>query len=92
MVETHVKKILNQPRVTNNSATQLKELHDTTKECILALQHLEINTTDADFMLNVIIEGKMDDESIRLYETSLEDRKTQQKFDDLLKFLEKRCS
>lgn len=90
MVEAHVKKILNQPRVTNNSATQLKELHDTTKECILALQNLEINTTDADFMLNVIIEEKMDGESIRLYETSLEDRKTQQKFDDLLKFLEKR--
>lgn len=89
-VETYVKNLLNQPRSMKESATALKELHDTTLECILALKNLEIDTDGTDFLLNVIIMQKMDAESIRLYETALKEPRKVQKLDDLIKFLEER--
>lgn len=90
MVDSYVKRILTQPQIKHGTADKLKELHDTTKECILALKNMEINTDRANFLLNVIIEGKMDEESIRMYESTINQPREQQNFDELMKFIERR--
>lgn len=90
MVDSYVKRILTQPQIKHGTADKLKELHDTTKECILALKNMKINTDRANFLLNVIIEGKMDEESIRMYESTINQPREQQSFDELMKFIERR--
>lgn len=90
MVDSYVKRILNQPQITKSTADKLKELHDTTKECILALKNMDIDTDKANFILNVIIESKMDDESIHMYESTMSQPREQQNFDELMKFIERR--
>lgn len=56
----------------------------------MAIKNLKIETDGADFLLNVIIQYKLDHETIKLYETSIQDPRKVQKFNDLMKFLEER--
>lgn len=90
LIESYVKKLLSHPPITTASSQALKELHDNIMECLIALKNLDINTTNADFILNVIILQKLDHESIHQYETSIKQKRELQHFDDLVKFIELR--
>ncbi|XP_061399494.1 uncharacterized protein LOC133335208 [Musca vetustissima] len=58
LVSTLVERILSQPNGTSSTAS-IKVLHDTTKECMLALNNLQIDTTSWDALLcNVQIQFK----------------------------------
>lgn len=52
LVETYVKSMLKQPRISTESAASLKQLHDTTLECVLAIKNLKIDTSGSDFLNN----------------------------------------
>lgn len=56
----------------------------------MAIKNLGIETDGASFLLNIIIQHKLDHEIIRLYETAIQDPREVQKFNDLMKFLEER--
>lgn len=89
LVETYVKCILNLPNADRGSAS-LKRIHDTTAECLKALENLKINTKKADYLLNVIVQQKLDPETIRSYEMSIQNPRDVQEFNNLLNFIEKR--
>lgn len=66
-----MKTLINQPHIKNDTPKALGEIHDTTMECLKAIENLGVKTDQADFLLNVIILQKLDPETIRLYETSI---------------------
>lgn len=68
LVDTYLRIMCNQPNLKSESAAKLKNLHDTTMECIHAMTNLKIDTKQCDFLLNFIIMQKLDHETKRLYE------------------------
>lgn len=90
LIETYVKNILNQEYIATETAESVRKLHDTTMECILAIKNMKIETSTADFLLNVIIAQKLHTKTIQQYENTIKNPKQIQKFDDLMKFLEER--
>lgn len=90
IVETYVQRIMEQPKINHDSADSLKQLHDTTTECLHAIENMKINIKQCDFLLNWIITQKLDSETALLYEQSLNDPRQIQKFSDLMKFIEQR--
>lgn len=90
LIESYVKTLINQPHIKNDTPKALREIHDTTMECLKAIENLGVKTDQADFLLNVIILQKLDPETIRLYETSIGEPRKMQKFDNLLSIIEKR--
>lgn len=90
LIESYVKTLINQPHIKNDTPKALREIHDTTMECLRAIENLGVKTDQADFLLNVIILQKLDPETIRLYETSTGEPRKMQEFDNLLSIIEKR--
>lgn len=57
--------ILNLPKQKNENANQLKLMHDTTIECVMAIKNLKINVTNWDPLLNHILLHKLSSDTIR---------------------------
>ncbi|KAJ3650181.1 hypothetical protein Zmor_021885 [Zophobas morio] len=83
-------KILDQPRMQEESAEKLKKLHDTTKECLEALNNLDIQTDTWGPILTKIVSQKWDTETNRLYEQSLNNPHDMQEFEKMMEFLQTR--
>ncbi|KAI8118456.1 hypothetical protein CVS40_9877 [Lucilia cuprina] len=86
--ELHVDKILDQPNISSASASSLKDLLDTTIECIHALKAMNFNIGDADPIIARIVIRKLDKECLLLYEQSTKKSKEIQELRDVLEFLE----
>lgn len=82
--------ILNLPKQKNENSLQLKTLHDTTVECIMAIKNLKINVTYWDPLVNHILLHKLSSETIRDYECQLADVREPQSLQAFLKFIHTR--
>uniref|UniRef100_A0A0A1XLK9 Uncharacterized protein n=1 Tax=Zeugodacus cucurbitae TaxID=28588 RepID=A0A0A1XLK9_ZEUCU len=61
-----VDRLLDQPTANGESAASMKQLLDTTKECIYALKGLNLNLNDEQAIIARIVVRKLDKESLRL--------------------------
>ena len=86
-VASLVEKIINQP-VGTSSIAAVKSLHDTTKECILAINNIGIDTTSWDPLLIQLLIKRLDKATHIRFEQSLENPKEVPKISELLSFLE----
>lgn len=89
IVNSHLKNILELPKLKLESASALRKLMDTFSECIRALNALDRPTDHWDDLLVFIFVGYMDGETRRLWELSLGDQMPL--FVELRKFVETRC-
>ena len=72
LVKAQYKILFSIPELSNPAAKELKALVDKTQEVLNALSNLDINTTTWDSMIVYIITQKLDCETHRLWEQSLE--------------------
>lgn len=75
-------------KIRSDSASQLKALHDTVYESIMAIANLGIDMKSWDPFLTHIIIKKLDSASHMSYECQLTNVKEPQRLDELLKFIE----
>lgn len=90
IVTAHFKTLFGQKLVANESAASLRNLIDTSLECIRALNSLELPTDDWDCMLVFIISQKLDAETHKQWELSLAHNNLPT-LNELTTFIEKRC-
>lgn len=82
--------LLSQPTLAVESSTGVKRLHDTTKECLLAIGNLDIQTDQWDPLMLHLLLQKVDKESRRQYEQSLPRPQEVQSMQHFFKFLDTR--
>lgn len=87
LVANLVDKLLNQPAATS-SAASIKDLHDTTKECLLALNNLGIVTSSWDAILIQLLFRKIEKNVHLRFMQSLQTPKEVPMVADVLSFLE----
>lgn len=80
----HLRLFIHQDKVMTESAFHLKELHDTSRECVTLLQ-----TITAEQIMIHISREKLDKETITVYEQSLDDSR-EESLIGLLEFIERR--
>ena len=90
LASTLLNKLMTQPSIKKETAASIKSLHDTTKECILGLKAQGVPVNHWDVILAHIVLRKVDDETQRAFEQSLDDNKRLLKIDEVLKFMEHR--
>ncbi|XP_017475229.1 PREDICTED: uncharacterized protein LOC108365650 [Rhagoletis zephyria] len=73
----------------STSMDNVKKLHDTTQECLLALQNLQIDTSTWDPLLLPLLLKKLDQPTRLRYEQSLSKPREVQTLKEFLQFLEK---
>lgn len=86
-----VSKLVNELTTTpgGTSMDNVKKLHDTTQECLLALQNLQIDTSTWDPLLLPLLLKKLDQPTRLRYEQSLSKPREVQTLKEFLQFLEK---
>ncbi|XP_017479715.1 PREDICTED: uncharacterized protein LOC108369194 [Rhagoletis zephyria] len=86
-----VSKLVNELTTTPGSTSMdnVKKLHDTTQECLLALQNLQIDTSTWEPLLLPILLKKLDQPTRLRYEQSLSKPREVQTLKELLQFVEK---
>ncbi|XP_055370715.1 uncharacterized protein LOC129605155 [Condylostylus longicornis] len=91
LVSSIIDKFLNQPSLTPGSSKSIKQMFDTTNECVLSLENSGFNVVGSwDPILLQIIYKKLDRETYSLYELSLKQPKEIQSLEKFLNFIEKR--
>nr|XP_022910534.1 uncharacterized protein LOC111421598 [Onthophagus taurus] len=88
--ESLLDKILDFPKLSIESSEKIKELHDTTSECLQAISNIGIVTEPWGPMISRILVRKWDNETNKLYEQSLKDPNKIQEFQELMEFLQTR--
>lgn len=85
-----LKRLFSQKKVTNQSASQIKTLLDTTTECLNGLNNLKVATDSWDPIIVFLVSQKMDTESLKSWEehSHNEDSDKMATWRDLQKFLE----
>ncbi|KAJ0181817.1 hypothetical protein K1T71_002539 [Dendrolimus kikuchii] len=63
-----LKKLINQKVLTTESSTSVKQLLDTTKECLCGLQNLGVDISSWDIIVIFLVSQKLDPESRKLWE------------------------
>ncbi|XP_059061539.1 uncharacterized protein LOC131854440 [Achroia grisella] len=90
IVNNILNRLLSQKKLTIESAKGLKELLDTTSQCLDSLKNLSILVSNWDAILVYIIVGKLDTESHKLWEQSLGNSTEIPTYVNLASFLENR--
>lgn len=85
-----LKRLTTQPSITTSSATSLRTLIDTTKECVRSLEILTIPTQHWDAMIFFILFTKLDNMSRELWESTLPDTSIPD-LNKMYEFLEQRA-
>lgn len=88
LVNTQLQILLSQKDVPFESADNLRRLHDTTKECLNALNNLKIDTKTWDPILLYILTQKLDKDTHKAFEQSLQNHREVQPLQKFLTFLE----
>lgn len=81
----HLNELLNQPKMTFESAEQLKMLHDVSKACFALIKNASVEMV----IINILTQ-KLDKETHKVYEQSLINPKEEQKLEEFFLFIEKR--
>lgn len=84
-----LKRLMNQP-VAKESSSSVKELLDTTVDCLHSLSNLGIDTKSWDVIIIYIISDKLDSESRKLWEAEVSSVEHLPTFDKFKSFLESR--
>ncbi|KAL0829434.1 hypothetical protein ABMA28_004206 [Loxostege sticticalis] len=82
--------LMNQKKITAESTKGIKDLLDTTSQCLSSLNNLQINTSSWDAIIVHIVVSKLDTESHKLWEQSLGSNTNIPKYTELASFLENR--
>lgn len=90
ITKTIISRILDLPTISQESAEHIKRIHDTTIECLKALQNIGIDTETWGPIVSEIITRKWDPETNKIYEQSLKQPHDVQKFEDITAFLQGR--
>ena len=90
LINNCLENLIGQQNVQHESAAEIKRLHDTTQENLYAIQNMGIDVSSWDAIITFIIHKKLDRDSARYYEQSLQTPRDIPKISDLLDFLEKR--
>ena len=88
LFQTLIDKILDQPYANSSSTSSIKNLLDTSNECVQALNALGLEIEAAVLIISRIIIRKLDKEGLLHYEQSTKKSKEIQVLDDVLQFLE----
>ena len=88
LFQTLIDKILDQPYANSSSTSSIKNLLDTSNECVQALNALGLEIEAADPIIARIIIRKLDKEGLLHYEQNTKKSKEIQVLDDVLQFLE----
>lgn len=83
--------ILNLPMHKSENSADLRKLHDTTNESILAIRNLGIDIASWDPFLNHVLLGKLHRDTIRHYECQLNNIKEVGSLKEFLTYIEARC-
>lgn len=67
--------MLNLPKSNMETSAELRKIHDTTNESMMAIQNLGFDTTSWDPLVSHIISKKLSKDTIKHYECSLSDVK-----------------
>lgn len=81
----HLNELLNKPKMTFESAEQLKMLHDVSKACFALIKNVSVEMV----IINILTQ-KLDKETHKVYEQSLINPKEEQKLEEFFSFIEKR--
>ncbi|XP_052754163.1 uncharacterized protein LOC113510317 [Galleria mellonella] len=90
IVNNILNRLLSQKKLAGESTKSLKELLDTTSQCLDSLKNLNICISNWDAILVYVIVGKLDSESHKLWEQSLGNSTEIPTYTDLASFLENR--
>ncbi|XP_055377929.1 uncharacterized protein LOC129609829 [Condylostylus longicornis] len=91
LISNILERLLNQSNITIGSAKQIKAMLDTTQECIMMLENLELKVFENwDPILLHILLKKLDKDSHAQYEQSLKSPKELQSLKGFLKFMDYR--
>ncbi|XP_052752341.1 uncharacterized protein LOC128200981 [Galleria mellonella] len=90
IVNNILNRLLSQKKLAGESTKGLKELLDTTSQCLDSLKNLNICISNWDAILVYVIVGKLDSESHKLWEQSLGNSIEIPTYADLASFLENR--
>lgn len=82
--------LVDMPKQNYESADQIRKMHDTAFECIMAVKNLGICVKNWDPFLVFILLRKLSRETITHYECNLDDNREFRSFDSFLKYLETR--
>lgn len=88
IVNAHLIRLFNQKKLTSESAKGMRELLDTTTECLSALDCIGIATGGWDPIIIYLIVGKFDNESHRQWEHELGASREVPSLDQLTEFME----
>lgn len=83
-------KILNLPVQHTEKSNGIREIHDITYECIMAIKNMGVSTQNWDILIVHILLKKLNEKTIMDYESKLENVKEVQTLDYFFKYLEKR--
>lgn len=90
IVKTILNRLLHQRGLLTENGHGIKELLDTTRECLNSLDNLEIDTSSWDAIVVHIVVSKLDNESHKLWEQSLGSSQNVPTFKDFASYLESR--
>lgn len=90
LVDTQLKILYNQPGHSAESSSNIRELIDTTTECLNALRGLEVDIASWDPLLLFIIVQKLSKETHSAWELSQQDINALPEFSNFIDFLENR--
>lgn len=90
IINAHLKTLTSIPKLTQETASGLRQLLDTTTGALLALNNLEVPTDQWNAIIVFLTEQKMDSESLKSWEQSRVDPSQTPTFEELSKFLETR--
>ncbi|XP_037954463.1 uncharacterized protein LOC119684486 [Teleopsis dalmanni] len=88
LFRTQVDQLLDQPSTTVGDAESIRQLTDTTNECINTIKGMGIDLNNAEPLIARIILRKLDKESLRMYELGAKNPTEIQSLDEVQKFLE----
>lgn len=90
IVHAHITRLINQRKLSTETARGIRDILDTTNECLSALNTIGVHTESWDAIVTHIIVAKLDIESHRLWEQKLGASRDISTTGELLEFMEVR--
>lgn len=88
IINSHINILLSLPTMPHQAPAQIKKLHDTTKECLFAINNLGADTTNWDPLIVFILSQKLDVDTHKDYVDSLKNPRDIPVLEEFLEFLE----
>lgn len=90
LVNSQIQRLFNQGNIVCENSDNIKNLFDTTTDCLMALENLGINVKSWDPLIIYLIAKRLPMETLQLWEHSISDMKELPTFECMKNFLEAR--